>query len=76
MNELNDVIESVLLDIENLQGAMRVFEMAFSRDGAFCEISEKELSATFGAMCGNLERIHEKTNKALEVGMAIEGGNV
>lgn len=66
MNELNDILEAVLMDIENLQGALNVFEAAFRKAGAFSEMNPQDVAGAFALTSANLAEIHDKTNKALE----------
>ena len=80
MNELNDVLEITLLEIENLQGAINVFESAFRQDTTFCCVNPRDVAGSFATIGKDLEKIHEKTNKALEWAAFTqyhgEGGNV
>ena len=66
MNEANDILEAVLIDIENLQGAVNIFEAAFGKAGAFSEMSPQDLAGAFALTTSTLEEIHTKARKALE----------
>lgn len=66
MNEANDILEAILIDIENLQGAVSVFEAAFRKNGAFCDVNAQEAAGAFALTGTTLEEIHAKANKALE----------
>lgn len=66
MIELNEALETALLDIENLQGMITVLESAFSRDGAFSEMTPQDVAGAFATIGGDLQKIHDETNKALE----------
>lgn len=66
MNEANDILEAILLDIENLQGAMRVFASAFRDQGAFNGVNPQDIEGAFTLTTDSLEEIHGKANKALE----------
>lgn len=66
MNEANDILEAILIDIENLQGAVSVFESAFRKNGAFCDVNAQDAAGAFATIGGDLQKIHGKANKALE----------
>ena len=66
MNEANDILEAILIDIENLQGAVSVFESAFRKNGAFCDVNAQDAAGAFALTASTLEEIHAKANKALE----------
>ena len=66
MNELNDILEAVIMDIENLQGTLNVFEAAFRKAGAFSEMNPQDVAGACATIGGNLQKIHDETNKALE----------
>ena len=56
MNELNDILEAVLMDIENLQGALNVFEAAFRKAGAFSEMNPQDVAGAFPLQAQTLQR--------------------
>ena len=66
MNELNDILESVILDIENLQGALNVLEAPFTKSEAFSEMSPLDVAGAFAITGATLDEIRKKANKALE----------
>lgn len=66
MNEANDILETILIDIEDLQGAMRVFESAFRNTGVFSEVNPQDVAGAFASATDRLEEIHAKAHKSLE----------